>query len=183
MLKLNTEFDADSCSTCSVTLNATTTQDTGSLNGVCCPHWLVQWSRHCSCMRIPVYSLRLPGYIGVVQTVLIILTMAGLFLDRPYTYMLHTHIFFKGDFLKKDWFIFKERGREVEREGEKHQCVVASCMSPSGDLAHNPGMCPDWESNQWHFGSQAGNQSTEPHQLGANFFTQWITVFYFHSFS
>ena len=27
-----------------------------------------------------------------------------------------------------------------------------------------PGMCPDWESNRRAFGSQAGTQSTEPHQ-------------------
>ena len=44
-------------------------------------------------------------------------------------------------------FIFRERGKEGEREGEKHQCVVASHASPTGDLADNPGMCPDWESN------------------------------------
>ena len=31
-------------------------------------------------------------------------------------------------------------------------------MPPTGDLACNPGMCPDWESNQWPFGSQAGTQ-------------------------
>ena len=30
---------------------------------------------------------------------------------------------------------------------------------PTGDPAHNPGMCPDWESNQRSFGSQAGSQS------------------------
>ena len=34
---------------------------------------------------------------------------------------------------------------------------------PTGDLAHNPGMCPDWESNQLPFGSQACAQSTELH--------------------
>ena len=28
----------------------------------------------------------------------------------------------------------------------KPQCVVASCTLPTGDLAYNPGMCPDWES-------------------------------------
>ena len=28
-----------------------------------------------------------------------------------------------------------------EREGEKHQCVVASCVPPTGDLAYNPDMC------------------------------------------
>ena len=36
-------------------------------------------------------------------------------------------------------------GREGEREGEKHQCVIASLAAPTGDLAHNPGMYPDWE--------------------------------------
>ena len=39
-------------------------------------------------------------------------------------------------------------------------------MPPSGDLACNPGMCPDWESNQGPFNLQAGTQSTEPHQSG-----------------
>ena len=31
----------------------------------------------------PVHSPWLPGYINVAQTVLVLLTMAGLFLDRP----------------------------------------------------------------------------------------------------
>ena len=39
-------------------------------------------------------------------------------------------------------------------------------MPPMGDLAHKPGMCPDWESNWQPFGSQSGAQSTEPHQPG-----------------
>ena len=51
-------------------------------------------------------------------------------------------IFFKILFL----FIFKDR--EGEREGGKHQCVVASLAPPTGDLACNPGTCCDWESNQ-----------------------------------
>ena len=45
-------------------------------------------------------------------------------------------------FLKILFILFLERGREGEKEGEKHQCVVASCMLPTGDLACNPGMCP-----------------------------------------
>ena len=57
-----------------------------------------------------------------------------------------------------------ERGREGEREEEKHQCVVASHTPPTGDLACKPGMCPDWESNQQPFGLQFSTQSTEPHQ-------------------
>ena len=50
-------------------------------------------------------------------------------------------------FFKFYLFVFRERGREGEREGEKHQYVVASHMPPTGNPAGNPGMCPDWESN------------------------------------
>ena len=50
--------------------------------------------------------------------------------------------FFFKDFI----YLFLERGKEREREGEK-QCVVASHVPPNGDLAGNPGMCPDWELN------------------------------------
>ena len=49
-------------------------------------------------------------------------------------------------------FTFRERGREGEREGEKHQCVVASHVALTGDLACNPGMCPDCHLNQGPFG-------------------------------
>ena len=53
-------------------------------------------------------------------------------------------------------FIFRARGMEGEREGgegrekegEKHPCVVASHVPPTGNLARTPGMCPDWESNR-----------------------------------
>ena len=66
------------------------------------------------------------------------------------------------------FFVFRERGREEEREGEKHQRVVAFCAPPpsTGDQACNPGMCPDWELNWQPFGSQACAQSTELHQPG-----------------
>ena len=67
-------------------------------------------------------------------------------------------------FLDFIYLFFRQRGREREREGEKHQCVVASGAPPTGDLACNPGMCSDWESNLRPFASQAGAQSTEPHQ-------------------
>ena len=59
-------------------------------------------------------------------------------------------IFFKYTLFFKDFiyvFIFRERGREGEREGEKHQCVLASHTPPTEDLAHNPGMCLNWELN------------------------------------
>ena len=72
------------CSTCSVILNVMATQYTCSLSGIYHPHWLVQWSRHCSHMLIPVHSPWPAGYIDVLQTILVIVTMAGLFLDRPW---------------------------------------------------------------------------------------------------
>ena len=37
-------------------------------------------------------------------------------------------------------------------------------MPPTGDMAHNLGMCPDWESNWQPFGLQAHTQSSELHQ-------------------
>ena len=49
-----------------------------------------------------------------------------------------------------------------EKEGEKHQRVVASHTPSTGVLASNPGMCPDWELNQQPFGTQF----TEPHKPG-----------------
>ena len=50
----------------------------------------------------------------------------------------------------KDFIYFLERrgGKEKEREGnidvrEKHTSISSLLYAPSGDLAHNPGMCPD----------------------------------------
>ena len=52
-------------------------------------------------------------------------------------------------FFKRRFYIFicRQRERVGEREEEKRQCVVVSCVPPTGDLACNPGMRPDWESN------------------------------------
>ena len=66
------------------------------------------------------------------------------------------------DFFKKILFIYFQR----KGKGEKHQCVVVSPMSTTGDLACNPGMYPDWELNWWPFGLQACTQSTGLHQPG-----------------
>ena len=80
-------------------------------------------------------------------------------------------------FFKVLFIFFRERAREGEREGEKHQCVFASHSPPTGDLAHNPGMFPDWESNQRPLGSQSGTQSTEPRQPGhALFFLSFSSL-------
>ena len=69
-------------------------------------------------------------------------------------------------FFKRFYLFILESVKEEERKGEKKQCVVASRAPPNRDLAHNPGMSPDWESNQQPFDLQAGTQSTEGHHLG-----------------
>ena len=81
MLKLNAKFDGDPF-LYSVILSVTATQYTCSLNSLYRPHCLVQWSCCCSHMHIPVHSPWLPGYMDVAQTILIIITMVGLFLDN-----------------------------------------------------------------------------------------------------
>ena len=83
------------------------------------------------------------------------------FLNARYCCGKRKLIFFFKDFI---YLVFRERGREGEREGEKHQWVIVPHASPTGDPAHNPGMCPDWESNQQSFGLEACAQSTELHQ-------------------
>ena len=76
------------CSSHSVILNETATQSKYPLHGVYLPPRLVQWSGHCSHMHIPAPSPGLPGYMDVPQTILIILTVVGLFPDRPqYIYL------------------------------------------------------------------------------------------------
>ena len=70
-------------------------------------------------------------------------------------FLILTHWGYVYWFLKRFYlFIFREE--KGWREGEKHQWVVASQAPPTGDLAHNPGMCPDSESNQQPSGLQVG---------------------------
>ena len=47
------------------------------------------------------------------------------------------------------FFFFKILFIYFQRRGKKGKIpVVASHVAPAGDLAHNPGMCPDWESKR-----------------------------------
>ena len=62
---------------------------------------------------------------------------------------------------------FRERRRE--REGEKHHCVVASRVPPTGDLARNTDMCPDWGLIQRPFGSHAVLNSLSYTSQGKDF--------------
>ena len=74
------------------------------------------------------------------------------------------------------YFLIYFLEREGGREAEKHQSV-ASRTPPAGDLAYNPGMCPDLELNQQPFSLQTGAQSTEPHQPGQQL-TLFLSEFY-----
>ena len=75
-------------------------------------------------------------------------------------YMRCTIIFLKILFI----YLWRE-GKGCRKRG-RHQCVVASCETPTGDLTYTPTMCPDWELNWQSFGLQVSTQSTEPHQPG-----------------
>ena len=56
--------------------------------------------------------------------------------------------------------------------------MVASHASFTGDLVHNSGMCPDWESNRWPFGSQSIlNPLSYPSQGGPEFFIFSIILY------
>ena len=46
-------------------------------------------------------------------------------------------------FFKLFIYLFLEEGREAEREGEKHQCVVASRTPPNWGPGLQPAMCPN----------------------------------------
>ena len=54
------------------------------------------------------------------------------------------------------YLFFSERGQEGER-GEKHRCerdidhLLLIHAPLTGNGTHNPGMCPDWESNRRPF--------------------------------
>ena len=74
------------------------------------------------------------------------------------------HLFFFFNFYL---FLQGKGGRKRERETNINVWLIywsgASQASPTGDPAHNPGMCPDWESNWRPFGSQARTQATLSH--------------------
>ena len=64
--------------------------------------------------------------------------------DAAYTYF---NISISKKVFMKILFIYFQTEGKGKRKREKHPCVVAFHRRLTGDLAHNPGMCPDWESN------------------------------------
>ena len=68
----------------------------------------------------------------------------------------------------------RKRGRETSmfllHDVSLAMFLVASCMPPTGALACNPGMRPDWELNHQPFASKASTQSIQPHQPELEFY-------------
>ena len=76
----------------------------------------------------------------------------------------HKRFRFLRDFIYFHLFLERREGREREREGGKHRYVretLIGCLSHAPWPGHNPGMCPDWESNQRPFTLCNNTQSTE----------------------
>ena len=71
---------------------------------------------------------------------------------------LHVNYIF---FFKKRFYLLLKEGREKERERN-----IGVWWGPDPQPRH----CPDWELNQQPFSSQAGTESTEPHQPRQAFF-------------
>ena len=119
-------------------------------------------------MHVPVHSPWHPGYIDVAQTVLVILTVAGLFPDRPsyITFAPFLLIYLRCSFFfiyLFYLFIFRER------EGEKQQCVLASCVRPTGGPGPKPRHVPQLGIELATLWFTARAQSTELHQPGQMF--------------
>ena len=58
---------------------------------------------------------------------------------NPWAWYISLILLFLKDFIYL--FSFRERGREGGKEEEKYQCVVATHVPPTRDLACNPGIC------------------------------------------
>ena len=75
--------------------------------------------------------------------------------------------FLKFLFLKDFIYLFLERGEGWEKERERNITVWLPLQCPLlGTWPATQACALDWELNRQRFGSQAGTQSTEPHQPG-----------------
>ena len=75
-----------------------------------------------------------------------------------------------------DFIVFRERGREGKREGARETSIGCLHMPPNGDLAHHPGMCPDWKLNPLAVRSPALDPLSHTSQ-GCNILLKGITIF------
>ena len=91
-----------------------------------------------------------------------------------------THFFFwflifLNNFLNIYLFLERREGREKEKETS----LGRLCTPPTRDPAHNPAMCPDWESNPRPLSLQGNAQPTEPHQSGIFFLSFFRFIYFF----
>ena len=89
--------------------------------------------------------------------------------------LLYQFLYFYFSFIIKIFFLSlipqKREGREKERERninvrEKSRWRLPLACTPTRDRTHNPGMCPDQESNPGLLALQDGTQPTTPHCPG-----------------
>ena len=94
-----------------------------------------------------------------------------------FSYVVCVVLFF---FLKDFIYLYLDRGkgRGIEKKRNISVWLPLTC-NPHWGTACNLSMCPDWESNQQPFGSQAGTQCIEPHQPGLFLF--YLCVFFLFS--
>ena len=77
-------------------------------------------------------------------------------------------------FKRFDLLIFRERGRERERKGEKHQCLVVPRVPPHQGVGLQPRQVLWPGINQRPFVLHSGVCSTEQHQPGLTLFLELI---------
>ena len=86
-------------------------------------------------------------------------------------------------FLKLLFYLVLEEG--TEKEDEKCQCA-RDTLTPTRDLACNPGMCPKWDLNQQSFSFQASAQLTPLSHNSQDslffFFILYSIVYMYHIF-
>ena len=85
--------------------------------------------------------------------------------------------YFNSWLLKIFIYLFLEKGREGEREGERHQCVVAFRTSRTGDLVRDPGICSRLGIEPATLWFSARTQSTELHQPGPKLFFKILIIY------
>ena len=84
-------------------------------------------------------------------------------------------------FLKRFYvFIFRQREREGERDGEKHQCVVASHATLLGTWPSTQACALTRNRTSDRLVHQAGAECTEPHQPGIALYS--FCFFFFFKF-
>ena len=104
----------------------------------------------CSWWIIPSSILKCPSL-----SLFMAFVLKSIFSDIGYP---ATPAFFSCPFAWNIIYLFLDLGEGREKERERNISVWLLLMRPpTADLAGNLDMCPDWESNWWPFGLEAGH--------------------------